>query len=97
MILTSRRVTTDNTTVNHIEIIHGSAYEIIHNILGLQEICAEWFTKRLTEDLKRNCLDICQRSLDRYGNEGNVFLKKKSLEMKLASTTSNPRVNIKVF
>ncbi|PNF23181.1 hypothetical protein B7P43_G02737 [Cryptotermes secundus] len=47
MVLLDRRVTIDEVA-NHLQISHGSAYEIIHNRLGFHKVCARWVPKELT-------------------------------------------------
>jgi len=73
MILENRRVTIDEVA-NHFEIIHGSAYDIIHNRLGFHKVCARWVPKQLTKEQRNKHVAICQRLLDCYANEGEAFL-----------------------
>ena len=73
MILENRQVTIVEL-VNHFEISHGSAYDIIHNRLGFHKVCARWVPKQLTKEQKNNRVAICQHLLDRYANEGEAFL-----------------------
>ena len=75
MILSDRRVTIDKVAYC-LQISHGSAYEIIHNRLGFNKVCARWVPKQLTQLHKQQRLDICQKHLDRYGNERDVFLNR---------------------
>ena len=42
---------------------------MMHNKLGLHKVCARWVPKQLTEVHKQTRVDICQKLLDRYGNE----------------------------
>jgi hypothetical protein len=39
MVLLDRQLTIDEAA-NHLQISHGSAYEIIHNRLGFHKVCA---------------------------------------------------------
>ena len=56
-----------------LQISHGSAYEM-HNKLGFHKVCARWVAKQLTEVHKQMLVDICQKHLDHYGNERDIFL-----------------------
>jgi len=73
MVLLDRRLIIDEVA-NLLQIIHGSAYEIIHNSLGFHKVCARLFPKQLTMLHKQTRLDICQQNVDRYDKEGDVFL-----------------------
>lgn len=75
MILTNRRVKIDEVACS-LQISHGSAHEIIHDKLGFRKVCARWVPKDLTEMHKHNRVQICQRLLDRYNNEGEAFLER---------------------
>jgi hypothetical protein len=75
MILDNRRVTIDEM-VYHLLISHGSVHEITHNRLGFRKVCARWVSKQLTEEHKRNRLAICRSLLNRYGQEGDAFLRR---------------------
>ena len=57
-----------------LQISHGSAYEMMHNKLGFHKVCARWVPKQLTEVNKQMRVDICQKHLDFYGNEWDIFL-----------------------
>lgn len=59
---------------HHLQISHGSAYEIIQNRLGFHKVCVRWVPKQLTVLHKQTRLDICQTHLHRYGNERDSFL-----------------------
>jgi hypothetical protein len=52
-----RRVTIDEVA-DHLQISHGSAYEIIHNRLGFHKVCARWGPKQLTVFLGFRTLSI---------------------------------------
>ena len=68
MVPLDKRVTIDE--VAHVlQICHSSAYEMMHNKLGLHKVCARWVPKQLTEVHKQTRVYICQKDLDRYGNE----------------------------
>ena len=57
-----------------LQISHVSAYAMMHNKLGFHKACARWVPKQLTEVHKQTRVDICQKHLDRYGNEQDIFL-----------------------
>ena len=57
-----------------LQISHGSAYKLMHNKLGFHKVCARWVPKQLTEVHKQMHVDICQKHLDRFGNERDIFL-----------------------
>ena len=73
MVLLYRRVTIDEVAYV-LQISHGSTYELIHNKFVFHEVCAKWVPKHLTEVHKQTRVDICQKQLDRYGNEPDIFL-----------------------
>jgi hypothetical protein len=75
MILDNRRVTIDEGAY-HLLISHGSVHEIIHSRFGFHKVCARWVTKQLTEEHKRNRLTIFRSLLNRYRQEGDVFLRR---------------------
>ena len=75
MILQNRRVTVDKVA-HQLQIIRGLAYEIFHNRLAFQKVCAWWVRKQLTELHKEKHLDICKRLMDCYGAEGDHFLER---------------------
>ena len=58
MIQTNRRVTIDEVAF-YLKIGYGIASEIIHNRLGFRIVCARWFLKQLTGELKRSRVVIC--------------------------------------
>ena len=74
MVLLDRRVTIDE--VAHVlQISHGSAYEMMHNKLVFHKVCARWVPKQLKEMHKQTGVDMCQKHLDCYGNERDIFLR----------------------
>ena len=72
-VLANRRVAIDEVACS-LQISHGSAYQIIHDELRLHKLCARWVPRQLTAEHKRKRVEICQRLLDRYNNEGEEFL-----------------------
>ena len=72
-VLLDGRVTIDE--VAHVlQIIHGSAHEMMQNKLGSDKLRARWVPKYPTEVHKPTRVDICQKHLGRYGNERDIFL-----------------------
>ena len=57
-----------------LQISHGSAYEMMHNKLRFHKVCVRWVPKQLTEVNKQIRVNICQKYLDRFGNERDIFL-----------------------
>ena len=58
IVLLDRRVTIDE--VAHVlQISHGSAYEMMHNKLGFQNICPRLVRRQLTVVHKQTRVDIC--------------------------------------
>ena len=49
---------------------------MIHDELGFHKICARWVPRGLTAEYKRKRVEISQRLLDRYNNEGEEFLSR---------------------
>ena len=68
MILQNRRIKVEEVATD-LEISHGSAHEIIHDVLGFRKVCARWVPKKLTDVHKTNRVNICQRHLNRHASE----------------------------
>ena len=75
MVRANRRVAIDKVACS-LQISYGSAYQIIHEELGFHKVCARWVPGELTAHHKRKRVEICQRLLDRYNNEGEEFLSR---------------------
>ncbi|XP_029637966.1 uncharacterized protein LOC115213170 [Octopus sinensis] len=75
MVMLNRRVMSDGVT-RSLQISHGSAYQTIHDELGLHKVCARWVSRELTAEHKRKRPEVCQSLLDRYNNEGEEFLRR---------------------
>ena len=43
------------------------------NKLGFHKVCVRWIPKQIIE-VHKTCVDNCQKHLDRYGNEQDIFL-----------------------
>ena len=74
MVRTNRRVAIDEVACSQ-QISQGSAYQIIHE-QGFHKVCERWVPRELTAEHKRKRVEICQRSLDCYNNEGEEFLRR---------------------
>ena len=75
MVLANRRVAIDEIACS-LQISHDFAYQIIHDELGFHKVCARWVPRELTAEHKHERVEICQRLLDRYKNEGEAFLSR---------------------
>ncbi len=47
----NRRITLDEM-VSELNISHGSAHHIIHNVLGFRKVSARWVPRQLTPEVK---------------------------------------------
>ena len=65
IILADRRVTIQEITLQ-LGISQGTAYSLVHYILGFHKVAARWEPKHLTEEHKRN---ICSSILKRYNRK----------------------------
>jgi len=77
MVLANQRVAIDEVACS-LQISHDSAYQIIHDELGFHKLCARWVPRQLTAEHKRKRVEICQRLLNRYNNEGEKFFEQNS-------------------
>lgn len=59
---------------SEVRISYGSAQTIITDDLGFRKVSARWVPRLLTENQKRNRMEVCQRHLNRYEAEGEGFL-----------------------
>jgi len=75
MVLANREVVIDDVACS-LQISHGSAYQMIHDEVGFHKLCARWVPRELTAEHKGKRVEICQRLLDRYNNEGEEFLSR---------------------
>ena len=62
--------------VSELEISHGSAHHIIHNVLGFRKVSARWVPRQLTPELKEWRVDACEELLRHYETEGDTFLQR---------------------
>jgi len=68
-----RRVTIEEIVLQ-LGISQGTAYSLVHDILGFHKVAASWVPRHLTEEHKRNRQHICSSLLERYNREGDNFL-----------------------
>ena len=72
IILTDRRVTIEEIALQP-GISQGTAYSLVHDILGFHDVAARWVPRHMTEEHKRNRQHISSL-LERYNREGDNFL-----------------------
>lgn len=61
---------------SEVRISIGSAHTIICEHLGFRKISARWVPKLLTKNQKQARLEICERHLNRFRQEGEDFLRR---------------------
>jgi hypothetical protein len=59
-----------------LDISHGSAHHIIHDVLQFHKLCARWVPRQLTLELKEKHVEPCQELLQRCETEGDSFLQR---------------------
>jgi len=69
----NRRVTV-NEIAAHLDMSHGSAHCIVHDVLQFHKVSARWVPRQLTAELKERRIDACQELLKRFEAEGDGFL-----------------------
>ena len=84
----NRRVTV-NEIAAHLDMNHGSAHHIIHDVLQFHQVSARWVPHQLTAELKECRVDACQELLKRFEAEGDGFLGRIVRDMKPGSTTTS--------
>jgi len=73
LILKNRRIKVEEVA-GRLNVSVGSAYSLIHDSLKFSKVCARWVPNELTEERKRNRLDVCSQHLTRYREEGDTQL-----------------------
>jgi len=58
----------------HLDMSHGSAHHIVHDVLQFHKVSARWVPRQLTAELKERSVDACQELLKRFEAEGDGFL-----------------------
>ena len=75
IILIDKRVTKEEIALQ-VGISQGTAYSLVHDILGFHKVAARWVPRHLTEEQKHNGQHICSSLLERYNREGDSFLNR---------------------
>ena len=65
---------TVNEIPGYLDMSHGSAHHIVHDVLQFHEVSARWVPHQLTAELKERCVDACQELLKCFEAEGYGFL-----------------------
>jgi len=68
----NRRVTM-NEIAAHLDMSHGSAHHIVHDVLQFHKLSARWEPRQLTAELKER-VDACQELLKSFDVEADSFL-----------------------
>jgi histone-lysine N-methyltransferase SETMAR len=66
-------VTVDEIAV-HLDVSHGLAHHIIHDVLQFHKLSARWVPRQLTAELKERCVDAYQELLKCFEAEGDGLL-----------------------
>ena len=69
----NRRVTV-NEIAAHLDVSHGSAHHIVHDVLYFHKVSARWVPCQLTAELKERCVDACQELVKCFEVESDDFL-----------------------
>ena len=69
----NRRVTVHEIAA-HLDMSHGLAHHIVHDVLQFHKVSARWVPRQLTAELKERRVDVCQELLKRFEPEGGGFL-----------------------
>ena len=69
----NRRVTVHEIAA-HLDMSHGSAHHIVHDVLQFLKMSARWVPRQLTAELKERRVDACQELLKRFVAESDGFL-----------------------
>jgi len=63
-----------NEIAAHLDMNHGSAHHIVHDVLQFHKVSARWVPRQLTAELKERRVDVCQEHLKCFEAEGDGFL-----------------------
>ena len=58
----------------HLDMSHGLAHYIVHDVLQFHKVSARWVRSQLPAELKERHVDACQEYLKRFEEEGDGFL-----------------------
>ena len=75
-IVKENRHVTVHEIATHVDMSHGSAHHIVHDVLQFHKVFARWVPRQLTVELKEQCVDACQELLKRSEAEGDGFLER---------------------
>ena len=64
-IVEENRCVSVNEIAAHLDISHGSAYHIVHDVLQIHKLSLRWVPRQLTAELKERRVDACQELLKR--------------------------------
>ena len=67
----NRRVTV-NEIATHLDMSHGSAHHIFHDVLQFHKVSARWVPRQLIAEFKGH-VDACQELLKCFEAEGDGF------------------------
>jgi len=73
-IVKENRHVTVHEIATHLDMSHGSAHHIVHDVLQFHKVSARWVPRQLTAELKERCVDACQELLKHFEAEGDGFL-----------------------
>ena len=57
----------------NLNISHGSAHHVIHDVLRFHKVSARWVPWQLTLELEERCVDACEELLWHFEAEGDGF------------------------
>jgi hypothetical protein len=63
-----------NEIAARLDMSHGSAHHIVHDVLQFHKLSERWMLSQLTAELKERCFGACQELLKRFETEGDGFL-----------------------
>jgi len=69
----NRRITM-HEIATHLDMCHGSAHHIVHDVLQFHKMSARWLPHQLTAELNEWRVDACQELLKCFEVEGDGFL-----------------------
>jgi len=67
---------TVNEIAAHLDMSHGSAHHIVHDVLQFHKVSARWVPGQLTAELKERRVDACQELLKHFEAKGGGFLRR---------------------
>jgi len=73
-IVKENRCITVHEIAAHLNMSHGSAHHIVHDVLQFHKLSASWMPCQLTAELKERRVDACQKLLKSSEVEGDGFL-----------------------